>query len=185
MGSPWVVGTILGGYKLHFRRRPPWFRGVRVTALPGDFKGEVLLQEIASLLGKGAVRGLEPGGSVDFIPLTLWSRSGAAAGGRSWACASLAGLWFRMLSLAPVLQAVSEGQWFTSLDREDACFRVPGHPEHGEFLRFTFQASPSALPGSAHFHECVDGALVPLSLREFRFWISWTTGWSVPLPGSR
>ena len=164
-----MVGTILGGCKLHFRRRPPWFRGVRVTALPVGFEGEVLLQEISSLLGKGAVRGLEPGGSVDFIPLTLWSRSGAAAGGLSWACASLARLWLRMLSPAPVLRAVSEGQWFTSLDLKDAYFRVPGRPEHGKFLRFTFQASPSALPGSAHFHKCMDGALVPLSLQEFRF----------------
>ena len=32
--SPWVLDTVLRGYKLQFRCRPPSFRGVRVTALP-------------------------------------------------------------------------------------------------------------------------------------------------------
>ncbi|KAJ8370060.1 hypothetical protein SKAU_G00100880 [Synaphobranchus kaupii] len=58
--SPWVLDTVLRGYKLQFRCRPPPYRGIRVTTVSDRSKKEALQLEITSLLSKGAVRRLEP-----------------------------------------------------------------------------------------------------------------------------
>ncbi|KAJ8346507.1 hypothetical protein SKAU_G00279080 [Synaphobranchus kaupii] len=58
--SPWVLDTVLRGYKLQFRCRPPPYWGIRVTTVSDHSKKEALRLEITSLLSKGAVRRLEP-----------------------------------------------------------------------------------------------------------------------------
>ena len=60
VGSPWVLDTVLRGYKLQFRCRPPPFRGIRVTTVSDPSKRVVLRLEITSLIAKGAIRKLEP-----------------------------------------------------------------------------------------------------------------------------
>ena len=46
---------------------------------------------------------------------------------------------FKMLTSTEVLRSISQGEWFTLLDLEDAYFHVPVHPEHRRFLRFAFE----------------------------------------------
>ncbi|KAK6300092.1 hypothetical protein J4Q44_G00301250 [Coregonus suidteri] len=41
---------------------------------------------------------------------------------------------FKMLSPSRILQAISPGQWFTTVDLKDAYFHVPIHPAHRKFL---------------------------------------------------
>lgn len=58
--SPWVLGTVLRGYKLQFRCRPPSYRATWVTLVADGVRKEVLRLEIASLMSKDAIRKVEP-----------------------------------------------------------------------------------------------------------------------------
>ncbi|KAJ8400138.1 hypothetical protein AAFF_G00398320 [Aldrovandia affinis] len=58
--SPWVLSTMLKGYKLQFHCRPPSFRGIRVTTMGDLLKNEILWLEISSLLEKYVIRKVEP-----------------------------------------------------------------------------------------------------------------------------
>ena len=58
--DPWVLEVVSSGYRLEFTARSPPFRGVTQTPLPADpSQQEALLQEIKSLVAKGAVVRLE------------------------------------------------------------------------------------------------------------------------------
>ncbi len=46
---------------------------------------------------------------------------------------------FKMIHTRIVMQSISAGEWFTSLDLKDAYFHVPICPEHRPFLCFAFQ----------------------------------------------
>ena len=176
--SPWVLDTVLKGYRLQFRRRPPLFRGVRVTALPGGERGEVLRLEISSLLAKAAVRRLEPTERLDGFYSTYFVVPKKDGGWRPILDLrvlnrSLRTMTFRMLSPARVLKAVSSGQWFTTLDLKDAYFHIPIHPRFRKFLRFAFQGEAyeyRVLPfglslAPRTFTKCMDAVLAPLSMR--------------------
>ena len=176
MESPWVLDTVLRGYKLQFRRRPPPYTGIRETTVSDLAKQVVLRLEITSLLAKGAIRKLGPlerlngfysryfiipkkdGGYRPILDLRLLN-------------CCLKKLTFRMLSPARVLQAMSEGLWFTTLDLKDAYFQVPIHPSHWKYLRFAFEGEAyeyQVLPfglslAPRTFTKCMDAVLKPLS----------------------
>jgi hypothetical protein len=57
--SPWVLATVLGGYKLQFQCRPPSYRGIWVTSVENGVRKDTLWVEIASLLSKDAIRKVE------------------------------------------------------------------------------------------------------------------------------
>lgn len=50
---------------------------------------------------------------------------------------------FKMVTLATIIPALEQDDWFSALDLQDAYFHVTIHPAHRRFLRFTL--------GSAHF----------------------------------
>ena len=83
---------------------------------------------------------------------------------------------FRMLRTVDVLQAVSEKDWFTSIDLKDAYFHVPIAPHHRQFLRFAFEGRvyqfrvlPFGLSLAPRiFTRCVAAALAPLQARGMR-----------------
>ncbi len=52
---PWILCTIQLGYTLQFCRNPPCFDGVHLTAVNSSLEASVLLQEVSSLLLKGAI----------------------------------------------------------------------------------------------------------------------------------
>ena len=141
-------------------------------------KRAVLRLEISSLIAKRAIRKLEPseqlsgfysryfivpkkdGGYRPILDLRMLNRC-------------LKNLTFKMLSPARVLQAVSKGLWFTTLDLKDAYFHVPIHPSHWKYLRFAFEGEAyeyQVLPfglslAPRTFTKCMDAVLEPLSSR--------------------
>lgn len=77
---------------------------------------------------------------------------------------------FKMLSAPRVLQAVSSGQWFTTLDLKDAYFHIPVHRDHWKYLRFALEGVAyefnvllfglSLAPRT--FTKCMDAVLAPI-----------------------
>ncbi|KAK7895505.1 hypothetical protein WMY93_020830 [Mugilogobius chulae] len=140
----WVLTTLSRGYRLQFRRRPPVFGRVRMTIIQDPAKALALDQEISTLLVKGAIvpvnPRLDPGGFYSRYFLVPKKT------GDLRPVLDLRGLNvflkvmpFRMLRTAEVLQAISAGEWFTTLDLKDAYFHVPIARPHWKFLRFAFQ----------------------------------------------
>ncbi|KAJ8260291.1 hypothetical protein GJAV_G00179270 [Gymnothorax javanicus] len=64
--DPWVLATVSQGYRIQFRRRPPFCR-VRVTMVRDPVQAQILTEEISTLLRKDAIvessrRGHKDGG---------------------------------------------------------------------------------------------------------------------------
>lgn len=192
--SPWVLNTVLRGYRLQFRRRPPPYRGIRVTTVSDRSKKEVLRLEITSLLSKGAVRRLEPSEQLSGFYSTYFIVPKKDGGYRPILdlralnhC--LKELKFKMLSPARVLQAISKGLWFTTLDLKDAYFHVPVHPRHRKYLRFAFegvayefQVLPFGLSLAPRtFTKCMDAVLAPLSSQGLQV-LNYLDDWLVCAP---
>ncbi|XP_074470437.1 uncharacterized protein LOC141754903 [Sebastes fasciatus] len=176
--DPWVVATLSQGYNLQFRRRPPVFSGIRLSTVRDPTKSQALRQEVATLLGKGAIEelGLETqqGGfySVYFL---IPKREGGfrpildLRGLNTF----LKVLPFHMLSTADVLQNVTRHSWFTSIELKDAYFHVPIALPHRQYLRFAFEGKAfqfKVLPFGLSlaprvFTRCMRAALAPMQAR--------------------
>ncbi len=57
--DPWVIATLSHGYKLQFRRRAPYFNGVKITTAKYPNDAMMLAQQITELLGKEAIEPVE------------------------------------------------------------------------------------------------------------------------------
>ncbi|XP_074483968.1 uncharacterized protein LOC141763298 [Sebastes fasciatus] len=176
--DPWVVATLSQGYNLQFRRRPPVFSGIRLSTVRDPTKSQALRQEVATLLGKGAIEelGLETqqGGfySVYFL---IPKREGGfrpildLRGLNTF----LKVLPFHMLSTADVLQNVTRHSWFTSIDLKDSYFHVPIALPHRQYLCFAFEGKAfqfKVLPFGLSlaprvFTRCMRAALAPMQAR--------------------
>lgn len=173
--DPWVVATLSQGYKLQFRRRPPTSSRVTVTIISDPAKALALDQELSALLAKGAIEEVnplrQPGGFYSRYFLVPKKTGGFRPildlrGLNDY----LKALPFHMLTTAGVLEAIREGEWFTSIDLKDAYFHVPIFPGHRRFLRFAyrgrhwqFKVLPFGLSLSPRvFTRCVMAALAPL-----------------------
>ncbi|XP_075325299.1 uncharacterized protein LOC142383412 [Odontesthes bonariensis] len=192
--DPWVLSTLTHGYKLQFRRRPPTHGRVRMTVIRDPAKARALAQGLFVLLGKGAIEPVDPllhpggfystyflvakkdGGFRPILDLRNLSRF-------------LKVLRFHMLTTAEVLRTVSRGEWFTSIDLEDAYFHVPVAPHHRQFLRFAFQGRhfqfrvlPFGLSLSPRvFTRCVTAALSHLQSRGMKI-LPYLDDWLVCAP---
>ncbi|MGH0129857.1 UNVERIFIED_CONTAM: hypothetical protein FKN15_040001 [Acipenser sinensis] len=108
----WVLTTVQTGFALQFCSDPPPFRSVLSTFVSDPLQALVLQEEVAALLGKQAIRRVDP-----------FSQE------------------FRMLTHRHILQSVRPGDWFTTVDLWDAYFHIPIRPEHRKYLRFSFQGT--------------------------------------------
>ncbi|XP_059894386.1 uncharacterized protein LOC132447566, partial [Gadus macrocephalus] len=173
--DPWIVSTLSNGYTLQFRRRPPTFSGIKVTVVTNPDRSLVLRQEVATLLGKGAIEVVEPQEQLDGFYSTYFLVPKKDGGFRP--ILDLRGLNqflkvlpFHMLRVADVLQAIAQGDWFVSIDLKDAYFHVPITQRHRRFLRFAFlgkvyqfRVLPFGLSLAPRiFTRCVAAALSPL-----------------------
>ena len=176
--SPWVLSTMIHGYRLQFRGRPPPFTGIRPTTVADPLKRDALRKEVSVLLDKKAIRILQPlerqGGfySAYFV---IPKKTGGLRpvldlrGVNHW----LKRMKFRMLSPARVLQAMSKGLWFTTIDLKDAYFQIPIHPSCWKYLRFAFEGVAyefMVLPfglslAPRTFTKCMEAVLAPLAAR--------------------
>ena len=174
-GSPkWVVRTIRKGYRLQFARKPPTFSKVIFSEGKGQ-AGNILQQEILSLLDKGAIQEVPK----DQMKGGFYSRYFLVAkkGGGLRPILDLRALnrylkvfKFKMLTNATLLRSMRQGDWLTSIDLTDAYFHISVYPPHRKFLRFGFRgrvyeytALPFGLSLSPRvFVLCTKAAIAPL-----------------------
>ena len=131
------------GYRIQFRRRPPFSRQVEQTIVTDPARALALETEIGTLLRKGAIRRIESGASQPGFYSKYFLVPKASGGLRPILDlrrlnSFVKTLSFRMLTCTQVLSSVAEGEWFTLVDLKDAYFHVPIHPLHRRFLRFAF-----------------------------------------------
>ena len=133
------------GHTLPFTPSPPAFHGIKDTPLRGGpEKVQVLLEEVRTLLSKGAVELVSPQDShsgwygnyflvpkktggwrpiLNLQPLNQFLRVES----------------FKMETLKNVILAVQPGEWLASIDLQDAYFHVSIRRSHRKFLRFCVQ----------------------------------------------
>ena len=143
LADKWVIDTMSMGYRIQFRRRPPFSRGVDQTVVTDPLRAQALESEIAALLRKGAIREIDPGSSPPGFYSRYFLVPKASGGLRPILDLRRLNTYvkvlpFKMLTSTQVLSSVSEGEWFTLVDLKDAYFHVPIHPLHRRFLRFAF-----------------------------------------------
>ncbi len=93
---------------------------------------------------------------------------------------------FRMTTLKQILSQVCLGDWFFSLDLEDAYFHIQKAPHHRRFLRFAFEGVEyryTFLPfglslAACTFTKCMDAALSPLKQMGIRV-LNYLDNWLV------
>lgn len=190
----WVLSTLSQGYRLQFHRRPPIPGRVKWTVIHDPVKARALESELATLLDKGAIVPIdplrEPGGFYSryfLVPKKTGDlRPVLDLRGLN---VFLKRLPFHMLKTGEMLQAISPGDWFTSIDLKDAYFHVPIVACHQQFLRFAFQGRhyqfrvlPFGLSLSPRvFSRCVAAALAPLQERGLRI-LPYLDDWLICAP---
>ena len=138
----WHWEVLTQGYRIPFMQLPR-YRGMTSTPLKGEYAG-VLLDEVESLLGKGAIRRvsnsdardgfystyfLVPKKTGDLRPiLNLKPINGQVRVDK-----------FKMETLARVITAIQPGCWMAAIDLKDAYFHVPIHPSDQKYLRFRIE----------------------------------------------
>lgn len=182
--NPWVFTTVTKGYRLQFAMKPPRFNGVLISEATGE-AAEALESEISSLLSLGAIRIVlegernqgfysryslipEIGGSLrlilDLRRLNLHLRKYK----------------LKMLTHNVLIRSIRPGEWFTSVDLQDAYSHISIYQAHRKCLRFPFkgtayeyQTLPFGLSLAPRvFSKCVEAALNPmraLGLRVFAY----------------
>lgn len=171
-GDPWVVATIMGGYNLQFRRRPPTAGRVKHTVITDTVKAVALDGELDALQQKSAIEEVIPEQIERGFYSTYFLVPKKTGGLRPILDLRtlnefLKVLPFKMLTVSDVLKSVLPGEWFTSVDLKDAYFHVPIAQRHRQFLRFAyrgrhwqFKVLPFGLSLSPRvFTRCVAAAL--------------------------
>ena len=132
------MGILRWGYHLAFWQKPPVIREPK--SFPDRAKEDILSQEVAKMLGKGALERVLDTSSPGF-----YSRLFVVPkpGGRWRPVIDLKALnWyikcpkFKMESVLSIWGALLPGRFTISLDLQDAYFHVPIHPSSRKYLRF-------------------------------------------------
>ncbi len=122
--NPWVLTTIDRGYRLQFAVQPSMFNGVLISVARGE-AAQVLEEEISSLMRKGVIRVIprreshlgfysqyfvipkKGEGLLPILVLRVLNKH-------------LRKYKFKMLSLRTLCQSIYQGDWFISVDLQDA-----------------------------------------------------------------
>ena len=178
--SPWVLRTIAKGYKLQFATRPPTFEKVIFSHAVGP-AAEILRTEIRTLIDKRAIREVPPHQSLNGFYSRYFLVKKKGGGLRPILDLRALNRYllkfnFKMLTPTTLVRLIRQGDWFTSIDLEDAYFHIPIYPPHRKFLRFGFEGKryeylvlPFGLSLSPRvFVKCAQAALAPLRQRGLR-----------------
>lgn len=165
-----------------------------MTVIRDPARASTLNQEISALLDKGAIVPVDPqrdlGGFysryflvpkktgdlrpvLDLRGLNMFLRT----------------IPFHMLSTGEMIQALSHGEWVTTIDLKDAYFHIPIAEHHWRFLRFAFQGKhfqfrvlPFGLSLSPRvFTRVVAAALSPLQARGIKI-LPYLDDWLICAP---
>ncbi|XP_071400930.1 LOW QUALITY PROTEIN: uncharacterized protein [Centroberyx affinis] len=143
ISDPWVLATVVRGYRIQFRRQPPPFSRVRMTLVRDPVQATVLAEEVATLLQKDAIVKVSPSEQrIGFYSMYfLVPKKGGLRPVLDLRRlnAYVKVLPFKMLHTRHILESIEQGEWFTTIDLKDAYFHVPICPEHWQFLRSAFQ----------------------------------------------
>ncbi len=179
--SLWVLRTIRTSYTLQFGKNPPCFDGVHLTVVNSAAKASVLQQELSSLLQKGAIEEV-PQSEVERGFFSRYFLVPKRDGGlrpildlRRLNLSLYKGK-YKMLTMRTIMSQVQEGDWFVTIDLEDAYFHIQVVHRHRRFLRFAFGGKAyqyKVLPfglalAPRTFTKCMDAALAPLRLQGIR-----------------
>ncbi|XP_029963540.1 uncharacterized protein LOC115400030 [Salarias fasciatus] len=178
--NPWVFTTVARGYRLQFAVRPPRFNGVLTSEAAGE-AAEALESEISSLLSRGAIR-LVPEGERNqgfYSRYFLIPKKGGSLRpilDLRFLNLHLRKYKFKMLTHKVLFRSIHPGDWFTSVDLQDAYFHISIYPAHRKYLRFAFkgtayeyQTLPFGLSLAPRvFSKCVEAALNPMRASGFR-----------------
>ncbi len=181
---PWVLTTVAKGYRLQFAVKPPSFNGLVFSVATGE-AARALENEISSLLSRGAIR-IVPEAEVNqgfYSRYFLIPKKGGSLRpilDLRFLNSHLRKYKFRMLTHNVLFRSIQPGDWFTSIDLQDAYFHVSIYPAHRKFLRFAFQGVAyeyQTLPFGLSlaprvFSKCVEAALNPMratGLRVFAY----------------
>ena len=138
----WVLEVVERGYALEFAAEPPPYTGVRQTQMSDPAKMEVVLQEIHTLLEKGAIeevpRGEEQEGfysTLFLVPKKDPTKMRPVINLKPLN-RFLVKKPFKVDHLMKVCGLLRKGDWAISIDLTDAYFHVKIRPSHKKYLRF-------------------------------------------------
>ena len=135
----WILRTVQG-FHIPFREEPCQMRLPR----PYHYSEEqmkLLREEVASLLGKGAVQVVDPTLSAEGFYSALFLVPKTEGRMRPVINLKALNFWvqpqhFKMEGIHTLREIVAEGEWLAKLDLKDAYFTVPIFRDHQKYLRF-------------------------------------------------
>ena len=144
VSDPWTLSIVRQGYQIPLLSAPPLLTCPPYGRLPGGAdRAESVLQEVESLLKKGAITRLQGVLSPGFYSHVFLVKK-SSGGWRPVLDLSRLNLHveiksFRMDTPATVLAGVHKGDWLASIDLTDAYLHIPIHTNSRHLLRFTIQ----------------------------------------------
>ncbi len=179
------------GYRLQFLHPPPLTKSTTFTLVADPQHREVLATEVDTLLAKRAIREVMQ----DNHQAGFYSRYFLIPkkDGRLRPILDLRGLnkflrplRCKMLTVPRVRQAVHQGDWFATIDLEDAYFQIPIWEGHRRYLRFAvngrtleFCVLPFGISLAPRtFTRCMDAVLGPLRREGIRI-LNYLDDWLV------
>ena len=136
----WVLSVVKHGYQIDLVSPPPSMSPRFTRLREGE---DVLVQEVAELLDKGAVEVIPPEQPLAMGFYSTYFLVPKKDGGirpilnlKPFNAVFVKKQSFKMETLQAILPTLPLGCWMASLDLKDAYFHVPIHPSHWKLLRF-------------------------------------------------
>ncbi len=141
-----MLNTLEFGYSLQFKSKPALFQGIFPTVLREEMQYKSLKDEVSIILGKLAITHLPLGPILQGFYSTYFLIPKRDGGLRPILNLRkfnyhLKCLPFRMLCISTLLTFIRQGDWFTTVDLQDAYFHIPIHKDHKKYLRFYSQGN--------------------------------------------
>jgi hypothetical protein len=141
--SPYIRSIVNSGLRITFLELPPRFSGVKGTPMGGNNR-QVILDEVQSLLEKGAIEPVPPNHVRSGFYSTIFVVPKKSGGLRPIINLKPLNRFlrvpsFKMESLQNVIRSIKPLEWLATIDLKDAYFHVAIHQASRKYLRFAVQ----------------------------------------------